>query len=461
MTDTNNNSSKPNDTHSFSLKNYLKDLFDISGETDKNGTIKDIKDGISMKGHNAWILIFSILIASVGLNVSSSAVVIGAMLISPLMGPILGLGMSIAINDVYTLRRSLANLGTMVAISIITSFLFFSIPLFQDETPELIARTAPDLRDVLIAISGGLALIVAVSRRSELTNTIAGVAIATALMPPLCTAGYGLAVHNLQYFGGAFFLFIINSTFIALATYVILKFLNFRPIRYDDSLRKTNIARIASLMALIVFAGSIYEFYQLVREKQFEQKAITLINGVKDDGYSLIDLKEDSYNYNDNSITLTIFGRNVDAEDIDSWNHKMDELGLTETKLIIHQNKDDSELVQEVEEIRKAYNTQFELIRTKDEALKALEEQLAYNDIPLKQIADEARINYSDLKEVSFARKFKYNFQTIDTVVVISSVWNKEDETFQEQFDKFKEWVNKRLEYKNIEVVDDTPKLEK
>lgn len=459
MTDNNNNSGDSQEIKRFSLKYYLKDLFDISVETDKAGTIKDIKEGISMKGHNAWILIFSILIASVGLNVSSSAVVIGAMLISPLMGPILGLGMSIAINDVYTLRRSLANLGTMVAISIITSFLFFSIPLFQDETPEIMARTAPDLRDVLIAISGGLALIVAVSRRSELTNTIAGVAIATALMPPLCTAGYGLAVRNLNYFGGAFFLFIINSTFIALATYFILKFLNFKPIRYEDSIRKTNIARIASVLALIVFAGSIFEFYQLIRQKQFEQKANIIINEVKEDGYSLIDMKEDNYNYDDNSITLTVFGRNVETEDVKKWQKKMDNVGLTDTKLIIHQNKDDSELVQEVEEIRKAYNTQFELIRTKDEALKALEEQLAYNAIPLKQIADEARINYSDLEEVSFARKFKYNFQTIDTVVVIYSVWNKEDKTYQEQFDKFKEWIGKRLDYKIIEVLDDTPEL--
>ncbi|PID68890.1 MAG: hypothetical protein CR968_00590 [Flavobacteriia bacterium] len=441
----------------FSLKNYLRDLFDISTGTNKAGTIKDIKDGISMKGHNAWILIFSILIASVGLNVSSTAVVIGAMLISPLMGPILGLGMSIAINDVYTLRRSLVNLGTMVAISIITSFLFFSIPLFQEETPEILARTAPDLRDVLIAISGGLALIVAISRRSELTNTIAGVAIATALMPPLCTAGYGLAVRNLHYFGGAFFLFIINSTFIALATFVILKFLNFRPLRHDDSARNSNIARVATFVALMVFIGSIYEFYQLVREKQFQQKAISIINDVKDDGYSLIDMKEDNYSYKNKTITLTVFGQSVDPEDIKRWQQKMDKMGLKETRLIVHQNSDDSELISEVEEIRKAYNTQFELIRTKDEALKALEKQIAYNNIPLKQIADEARINYSHLEGVSFAREFKYNYKTIDTVVVISSVWDKENKDYQEQFDKFKTWVVKRLDYKSIEVKDDTP----
>jgi len=173
------------------IKLFFKKLTSIEAETDKTGTIQEIKANISMQGHTAWILVFSILIASIGLNVSSTAVVIGAMLISPLMGPILGIGMSIGINDVDMLRRSLLNLGVMVVLSLLTSTLFFSIPLFDEATPEILARTQPDVRDVLIALSGGLALIIAISRPSPQTNTVAGVAIATALMPPLCTAGYG------------------------------------------------------------------------------------------------------------------------------------------------------------------------------------------------------------------------------------------------------------------------------
>jgi len=180
------------------FKDFLSKVLDIRHDTDKSGTIEDVKNNISMQGHTAWVLVFSILIASIGLNTSSTAVVIGAMLISPLMGPILGVGLSIGINDIDTLRRSFVNLGVMIGLSLITSFLFFKIPIFQNETPELMARTSPDVRDVFIAIAGGLALIVALSRRSKQTNTIAGVAIATALMPPLCTAGYGLAIGNLQ-----------------------------------------------------------------------------------------------------------------------------------------------------------------------------------------------------------------------------------------------------------------------
>ncbi len=160
-----------------SLKLFLKETFDISKDTDRKATIEDIKSGINMKGQNAWILIFSILIASTGLNTSSTAVVIGAMLISPLMGPILGIGLALGIYDTDLLRKSLKNFGVMVVLSLVTSFLFFSVPLFQNETQELIARTSPNVLDIIIALSGGFALIVALSRRNKSINTIAVVTL--------------------------------------------------------------------------------------------------------------------------------------------------------------------------------------------------------------------------------------------------------------------------------------------
>jgi len=235
------------------LKIFFKELLDIQKGADKQGTIQDVKDNISIKGHAAWILIFSILMASIGLNVSSTAVVIGAMLVAPLMGPILGIGVSIGINDIDMLKRSLINFGVTVGLSVITSFLFFSIPIFKEATPEILARTKPDVRDVLLALAGGLALIVALSRRKEMTNTVAGVAIATALMPPLCTAGYGLATGHLNYFFGAMFLFLINSVFIALATFFIIKFLRFPMVKYINSVRRKRIAQTASFVAFVIF----------------------------------------------------------------------------------------------------------------------------------------------------------------------------------------------------------------
>ena len=193
------------------LKLFFKELLDLREETDRETTIESVKTDISIKGHNAWILIFSIFVASIGLNVSSAAVVIGAMLISPLMGPIVGLGLSVAINDVETLKKSLINLGVMVALSVITAYLYFSISPLTKETPELLARTYPTILDVLIAIFGGLALIVAKTKKGTMASVIFGVAIATALMPPLCTVGYGLAIGNINYAGGAIYLFCFYS----------------------------------------------------------------------------------------------------------------------------------------------------------------------------------------------------------------------------------------------------------
>ena len=299
-----------------SLMTWLKNLLDIRHDTDIDNTIQSIKDNIAVKGQTAWILVFSILVASIGLNVSSPAVVIGAMLISPLMGPILGIGLSIGINDIDTLRNSMKNLGVMLVISLLTSFVFFSIPLFQELTPELSARTAPDVRDVMIAIAGGLALIVAITRPSAQTNTVAGVAIATALMPPLCTAGYGLAIGNYKFFFGALFLFLINTIFIALATFVIVKYLHFPMVKYINSAKRKFISRLASFIAILVLGASIFTFYKLYQKNTYTANVKTFKTAVKDLGYVLIDEDKSDFNFDTKTLELTIFG-NVKQADRD------------------------------------------------------------------------------------------------------------------------------------------------
>lgn len=447
----------------LNIKEYLSELFDINKGTSKAGTIQDIKDGISIKGHTAWILIFSILIASIGLNVSSSAVVIGAMLIAPLMGPILGIGLSIAINDANTLKKSLVNLGAMVAISLITSFLFFSIPLFQEETPELLARTKPDLRDVLIAIAGGLALIVSLSRRKEMTNTIAGVAIATALMPPMCTAGYGLAIGNYQYFFGAMFLFTINSTFIAMSTFLILKFLRFRSVRNADSTKQKVIIRLASSMALLVLLGSIYTFYTLVQEKKFTNSAQIFVEQLKEKGISIIDKDVDDFDYNNNSITLTIFGKRIYPDERKEWEAILHDLGLNDTKLILQQGKDDTEIKKKMEKLQATYADQIKFISQRDENIKNKELtiqnlkediQLLYeNRIPFGKISEEAQINYEGLKSISYANRISTNFRTIDTITVFTTQWYDSIPNTNKQFDKLKIWLKTRLDLDTLEVI--------
>ncbi len=194
-----------------SVRKFLSETLDIRKNTDQEAAKEAIVADIPFKGHTAWILVCSIFIASVGLNANSTAVVIGAMLISPLMGPILGIGMSIGVNDLDTLKRSLKNFAIMVVLSVLTAYLFFELFPLRDESSELLARTAPDIRDVLIAFFGGLALVIARAKKGTIASVIFGVAIATALMPPLCTVGFGLAIGNWEYAAGAMYLFTINT----------------------------------------------------------------------------------------------------------------------------------------------------------------------------------------------------------------------------------------------------------
>lgn len=215
------------------VKGYFNSLPD---KEDEEQTIREISDDIVFHGSNLWVLIFAILMASLGLNVNSTAVVIGAMLISPLMGPIIGIGFGVGINDLELLKRAFKNFAVSTVISVLTATLYFSITPITEAQSELLARTAPTLYDVLIALCGGAAGIIALSTKGK-SNVIPGVAIATALMPPLCTAGYGLAMGKFSYFLGAFYLYFINTVFICVATFVGVHMLKFRRKHFVDPLR--------------------------------------------------------------------------------------------------------------------------------------------------------------------------------------------------------------------------------
>ncbi len=447
------------------VKEFLAVLLDIKSNTNTAGTAQSIKDNISMQGHTAWILVFSILIASIGLNANSTAVVIGAMLISPLMGPILGVGLSFGINDIDTLRRSMINLGVMIGLSLTTSFLFFSIPLFQEATPEILARVRPDVRDVFIAIAGGLALIVAISRPSPQTNTVAGVAIATALMPPLCTAGYGLAIWNLNYFFGAMFLFVINTIFIALATFMIVKFLNFPMVKYINSAKRKRIAQFASIVAFLILAGSIYQFYGLFREKQFKEHANDFVNELKDSGISIIDEGYDNYDYKDKQINVVLYGKNLSQEEQNKWNSRLEDFGLKGTKLIMKQGVDNSDLRAEVKDLTDLYAQNQKIITSRDESIKEKEDKIRLleselsnfydNQVPFKTISDETKINYDGIEALSYYKQIKTDFNSIDSLAVFSVKWkeNIKRKMQEQQEQKLKSWLKVRLKLDTLVVV--------
>ena len=447
-----------------SLKEYIPELLSIRKDTDKERTAERIKEGISIKGQTAWILVFSILIASIGLNVSSAAVVIGAMLISPLMGPILGIGYSIAVNDVDSLKASVINFGAMVTLSIITSFIFFSIPIFKEATPEILARTKPDVRDVLIAISGGLALIVAISRPKPQFNTVAGVAIATALMPPLCTAGFGLATGQFRYFGGALFLFIINSIFISLAAFGIVKYLGFPMRRYINEAKRRKIAQIASLVAFVILSFSIYQFYKLYLLNDYNTRAERFIETLKEEGVNIIGENSQSVNYASREIKLYVFGSDYTNSDIRRWEETMEDMGLKNTELTILQSQDNSGIQQDIEQMKELYvnnlnmlTSRDESIREKDVRINELEKNLlrySANEIRFDQVTEEVGIIYKDISQIGFAREFRSDFKKLDTINIVTVQWKEgvSRKKRQEQEKSLQEWLSKRLKLKSLEV---------
>lgn len=241
----------------------------LPDKTDETAIVEQISDGVTFRGANLWVLIFAIFIACLGLNLNSTAVIIGAMLISPLMGPIIGMGLAVGRADLELLKRSLTNYGVSTVISVLTAALYFQLTPLTEAQSELLARTSPTLYDVLIALFGGAAGILALSTGGK-GNVIPGVAIATALMPPLCTAGYGLAMGEWSFFFGACYLFFINTVFIALATYLGVRLLQFKPKQFVDKARLAVVNRYIAVIVVVTMLPAVYMTTQIIRQSVFE-----------------------------------------------------------------------------------------------------------------------------------------------------------------------------------------------
>jgi len=367
-----------------SLKAFLVELLDFREDTDREATVEAVRADIPFKGHIAWILIFSVFVASIGLNVSSTAVVIGAMLISPLMGPIVGIGLSVAINDGTMMRRSFINLGVMVALSVITAFIYFTISPIKEATPELEARTYPTILDVLIAIFGGFALIVAKTKKGTMASALFGVAIATALMPPLCTVGYGLAIGNFKFAGGAMYLFSINAVFIALATFIVAKLLKFPLVKYANQKKRKRVTTIATIVAIAVIAPSIFLFLKLLNVQVYETDASSFVeNEMTFTGSEILKKKPD---YDEKKIVVYFIGNIIPKNQINIWQEKLsqhEDERLASSQLIVHQGSDQSsalaeQLSSQVKSgiLEDLYLKNQKALESKDAQIRLLEEQL-------------------------------------------------------------------------------------
>ncbi|CAL2101414.1 conserved membrane protein of unknown function [Tenacibaculum sp. 190130A14a] len=453
-----------------SSKKFLFELLDFRHDTDQAATIEAIKSDIAFKGATSWILICSIFVASIGLNANSTAVVIGAMLISPLMGPILGIGMSIAINDIDTLRKSMINLATMIVLSLLTAFLFFFLFPLREETSELLGRVRPDIRDVLIAFFGGLALIIARTKKGTIASVIFGVAIATALMPPLCTAGYGLAVGKFDYFLGAMYLFTINAIFIALATFLVLKVLRFTMIRYVNSVERKRIARIASIVALLVMIPAVFTFIDVYKEtiiKANYSKFLKQEVEANDDLW----LQRENIDRKDKKIHLYFNGDVSDATKTFLRNELRDYSKIGDFELLINENK-----ARSVDRVVDAYDRAIADLDEKDNVIKGLHKEIEdlkstisdlntrieqdaidrdNNSIPFSKIAKDAKIRYNDIKSISFAKTLSSSdFIKIDTIPNVSVKWNEKlkDSIVRSKENELRNWMQKELKLDTLYI---------
>ena len=455
-----------------SIATFLSELLDIRGETDKEQTIASIKGDIPFKGHTAWILICSIFVASVGLNANSTAVVIGAMLISPLMGPILGIGLSVAINDIDTIRKALVNFGVMILLSVLTAFLFFKFFPLQEESSELLARTKPDIRDVLIAFFGGAALIIARTKKGTIASVIFGVAIATALMPPLCTVGYGLSVatgedftKGIEYAGGAMYLFTINTIFIALATFLVLKILRFPMRKYANSQRRKRISQIATLLAIVAMIPAVMTFVSVLRESNFRNDAKKFIakelNGLPNANY----IKKYAtivYNPDETSaIELTTFG----TDEIDESTRAVleqrfkDYSSLNGVKLIVNQAKKRVvNNLEYMEELRSRDSLDLMTQRQKITFLEAKVQELSRlerTQIPFEALAKEVKINYEAIGQLSYSSLITSDFKKIDTLAVFEAKWIdslSDDKSIAKDKIKLAQWLKLKLKLDTLLV---------
>lgn len=384
------------------IKEYIRDTAKIADYLDPEAASRNIRSNIFFRGPNVWILAFSMIIASVGLNVNSTAVIIGAMLISPLMGPIIGMGLGLGVNDTKLLRSAVANLLVMVIISLVASSLYFLLsPLNLVNPTELEARTSPTIYDVLIALFGGFAGILEQARKEKGT-VLSGVAIATALMPPLCTAGYGLAKMDGRFFFGAMGLFIINMVFITLATYLAVKYLRFRSVKFEDEKSGQRTRRVITAVIVLVTLPSIWSAALMIRDNNFSANVEQFVSENRVFGKAYI------YDYKvtkgkNRSVTLFTTGEEMNTEEQLALVGAASKFGIPADRLVVKENgiaaeKDSQQIIQGL------YDRMDEQLEKKDSVIRALRIELSAADFPYVQLTREAVTQYPEIVSLNVSR---------------------------------------------------------
>ena len=439
--------------------NQVKGYFRIMADKeDEKEIIESVSKGITFHGANLWILIFAIFIASLGLNINSTAVIIGAMLISPLMGPIIGMGLAIGINDFEMLKRSFKNYFVAVVISVVTATLYFLISPFNEVQSELLSRTSPTLYDVLIAFCGGAAGIVAICTKGK-GNVLPGVAIATALMPPLCTAGYGIATGHFFYFLGAAYLFFINSIFICLATYIGVRMLNFEYRKNIDLKLYRKFRRYIIIIVVLTMIPASVITFNIIKKSIFNTNMNNFIrNEFNQKGTQVIahDIIEGT-----KTLRIAVIGKNITTKSLDKIKMTMADYKLEGYHLqVIQGSQSDSLLLsnQFKDKVTNIQTNYTQIIQSQTEQINQLESSLdnytKYEKLSRK-LSPQLKVLFPEIQSLALQKTFQVNTDTTATdqyVITMIKLYDKKH-LKKEELVKFTRWIKTYLPSDSVKIM--------
>ncbi|MCI5561080.1 MAG: DUF389 domain-containing protein [Phocaeicola sp.] len=443
----------------FVLKDFFRDYFDLqNNKEDESDIIESIRAGIEIKGTNLWVLIFAILIASLGLNTNSTAVIIGAMLISPLMGPIMGIGLSIGRNDLGMLKKSFKSYAVTTLFSITTATLYFFFTPLDEVQSELLARTSPTIYDVLIALVGGLAGIIALGTKNK-GNVIPGVAIATALMPPLCTAGFGIATGNLLYFLGAFYLYFINSVFISLATFLGVRILGFRRKEILDPARAQLVHRYVWIITLLTMAPAVWLTYGIVKETIYKSQVNDFIN--KELHFDGTQVLSRTINYSKKEVSVVLVGEEVTQTDLDKARARMEDYSLTQSKLTIYQGTNNAGAAVDANSIRSMvlqdfYKNSEEHIAKQQKQIDSLQQVLNHTGGAYatdQKLREELKVLFPEVKNIALGKSLSVNVDSNSIDTFVYALVHTQPVYSPAQVTKLQQWLSARIGEKKVRVI--------
>ena len=443
------------------VREFLKTTLNLTNDVDIQAAIEDIRSNIPFRGPNVYILFVAIIIASVGLNVNSIPVIIGAMLISPLMGPITGLGLGLGTNDRELVLFSIKNLLVMVGISLLAATLYFILtPLEIDNPTELLARTRPTIYDVFIALFGGLAGVLETARKEKGT-VLSGVAIATALMPPLCTVGYGIANLSWQYTIGALFLFSINCIFIAMAAYLMAKFLKF-PVKTVEQ-HRTRYFILSYALVILLAATSIFTGYHVIRENDFTKMANRFVKKNQNIGKTYIYDSQVNIDSKPYMLELRLAGETLNEDTKEMLLRDAENYGIMRSQIVIHEDATvQVDRFNETEIVKNLMATNASNVQVRDDSIKVLNAQIAHykqQELPAKQLAEELQVQLPSITRLTLARGTALEQNVVMSEEQVVVVAHCSEMPSEEEKVRVYEWLKIRLQVEELEIIFDTETL--